>query len=177
MKYIISSLFVVLVAAVILVSTQAVKANPSYFIFSNTNATTSVSYLTPGTGTTTEVFDTLQSGYAPSMDAILTYQFTASSTGAVLKFRLEYSQNGYDWFTSLNALTTSATTTVLSGSAAEYQVSIATTTDFGGSGTDSRIYQSLQVEVPTRYIRAKFYLAGAVNGSLWSQFIGQKQNR
>ena len=62
-----------------------VHASPLEIHQSNTTATTTVSYMTPGTGTTTYYYDSYGSGYADpnaADRANMLVQFTASSTSS-----------------------------------------------------------------------------------------------
>lgn len=158
---------------------NAAHANPSQFPapVSTAPATTTLAYMSPGNATTTLQLDSYSGGinYATNL-ATIAIQYTASSTAPTLKFRIEDSPDGVDWYPRSNALVSLATTTVLSGNSAEYQFTFATSTDFGGSGTASRLHQSLTTNVPMRYMRVKFYVpAAGGNGGLWATIIPQKE--
>ncbi len=81
-------------------------ANPSGFANATSTAvaTTTLKYMTPGTGTsTTPVYDayaqTFAGGSTSKADAAgLLVQFTASSSVSVLSANVEYSQDGIDWY-------------------------------------------------------------------------------
>lgn len=142
-------------------------------------ATTTVAYMTPGTATTTLTSDLyFSSSNTKASGALVAFQYTASSSAAALKARVEYSDDGIDWYPESVELNTVATTTLMTTTFREYSWSnFATTTDYGGSGTASRIHQSFSVETPTRYVRVKFYVpAGAGNGALWASLTPNKEN-
>lgn len=166
--------------------TKSVKANPSFFTEGKSaSASTTLSFLSPGNGTTTVTFNpTLDGNFAALNDGgtVLLGQFTSSSTAPTLKFRREISQDGIDWYPDSVVLASNATTTALAGNFGEYSISFATTTDNvnnpPGSGTNIRLHFSIAIASPTRYTRFVFYVpAGGVNGGLWAHFVGKKENR
>ena len=79
--------------SVYFISIQVVSANPSFFLrsVSSSVGTSTITYMTPGLATTTEVFDTGASGAGSVDSAVLAIQFTASSTASTLAWRYEYS--------------------------------------------------------------------------------------
>ncbi len=74
------------------VSSQYVKATPSFFAsVSTANATTTVNYLPIGNGTTTLVFDAFGQSIFQAMDtATLETAFSGSSTASVVNIALEW---------------------------------------------------------------------------------------
>lgn len=173
-------LFAVFVLLGLYTGTTQVKANPSQIAPTAQTATasTTVAYITAGNATTTLSYDAYGNGqYTKADRALLVFQYTASSTNPKLNARVEYSVDNIDWYPQSAALNTSATTTVLTGTFAEYQWNMATSTgDFAGSGNANRLHQSVAIEMPTRYVRVKFYSPiGGGNGALWAQIIPSKE--
>lgn len=160
-------------------------ANPLQFLptVQTDIATTTISYITPGTGTTTLVFDSFAGSQIKATDAAtLLLQYTASSTAPVLDTRFEFSQDGIDWYPDNNPNYTAAvpgSTASTSIATTPYKVTsftLSTTTDNGGSGTSGRVQASLNVPTPVRYTRAIFYApVGGGNGALWAQIVPKRQ--
>ena len=95
--------------------------------------------------------------------------------------RLEYSDDNIDWYPLAVPTTVVATTTPVTRFN-EYVFTLENSTsgisgDQLGSGTATRLHQAIKVEdIPTRYIRAKFYVpTGSVNGALWAQILPTKE--
>lgn len=183
------SLLPVLIIAILivgLVSVEVVKANSSRYISSavcttsGNLSTTSLRFITPGTGTTTlpcnlEYVAGIGGGVSAMDSAILAVQYTASTTAPTLRMRTEISTDGIDWYPHKGfILNSNATTTEISGTHAEYSWSVSTTTgDFAGSGTATRVHTSIPLTIPARWVRVKFYAPiGTTNGALWAQIIG-----
>ncbi len=161
---------------------SVVHANVPFFLRTlSATATSTLSYMAPGTGTTTLTFDAGVNQANGADMATLLIQYTASSTAPTLRFRQEFSTDNVDWYTdglgSVPVLMSlNSTSTQLITPYHEYQVNFATTTDFGGSGTFARSLTSLQIPTPTRYTRIKFYVpASGGNGALWAEIVGKKQ--
>lgn len=159
------------------------RANPSFFtransaICGNYTATTSPSFMTAGTATTTYTFDT-GCGTANSTDsAVFAMQLTGSSTATVLTTVFEYSQDGVDWYS--DTLSQGATTTPGQAltTARTYTLTFASSTVGGAGGTgNGRVYRTVTVPTPTRYVRAIQSLAPAsTNGAVWGEFIAKRQ--
>lgn len=160
-------------------------ANPSFFMVGSQTATASstLAYMTPGTATTTlPALDT----YAPGTNtkangAFLAFQYTASGTAPVLNARVEYSNNNQDWypdgFTYVPEGPTYATTTIMTTPAHNYSWTLSTTTEAIGSGTATRVHQSLALtEIPARYVRVIFTVPqGGGNGGLWAVLVPFKE--
>ncbi len=174
----------VLVAIVAFAGIKTVDANPSFWVSVNTVATTSPTYMTPGTGTTTVTLDNLAKGGTYASDsASLNFQLTASTSidgiYPTVKFRLEGSQDGIDWYSQANYLNTTGTTTILTGTSGDYQVFFASSTsNISASATTTRVNQSIIVQTPMRYTRAVFYVPfnlNSANVSLWADIVSKKQ--
>lgn len=145
---------------------------------STADATTTIPFMTPGTGTTTTaVFDSFANGANayPDRAALLT-QFTASSTSSILGIRLEYSQDNIDWYS--DNLNSNATTSFANSitSASTFTWTFASTTPGAGAvGNTNRSSKVIFINVPTRYIRAVYTITGA-NGGVWGSIIPQRQS-
>jgi hypothetical protein len=174
-KYFIIPLVLTILIVVFALGTKTVSANLAYFLrVESATATSTLSYMTPGTATTTISID----GGASALDsALLTFQYTASGTAPVLKARVEYSSDKIDWYPQMTAIG-QATTTLIATPFLEYSFTLSTTTDNGGSGTSARVHGSLDIPTPTRYTRVKFYVpASGGNGALYTELTAKKQSQ
>lgn len=156
-----------LAAVLVLGGSSFVKANPLDIGTSNHTATTTVSYLTPGTATTTYTYDLWNGGSADQIAAdklALAVQFTASSTSSVLGWNYQFSEDGVDWYDD-NTLTATATAQAVStGQTSSWTAA--------SSGILRKIV-TLPYS-PTRYVRVNFSDTGAGAG-VWATFVSQKQ--
>jgi hypothetical protein len=169
----------IIIAVVLIGGATVVKANPSLFLQEYSDiagaSTSTLAYMTPGTGTTTLTYNNTINGLD---SASILIQYTATTTGSpVLKMRVEHSQDGVDWYSEAGILTSNASTTNLTGSFADYQFNIATSTSvIGPSGSVTRINQLVRINTPLKYNRAVFYVpAGGGNGGLWAQLVAKKE--
>lgn len=169
------------------------RANPSFFYRSTSAsvATTTLTYITPGLATTTEIYDT-GAGTAGSIDtAILAVQFTGSSSPlSILNIALEYSQGGdgldckttpdsCDWYADRFSAGATSTQTISLNTPTTYTITFASSSSQGGLGTASkRNLRILEVKTPARYVRAVFSVPpGSLNGAVWKEFIGKREAR
>lgn len=164
-------------------------ANPSFFAPQavSATATSTLTYIIPGTATTTIVYDaynlngTNQSSPSDSVAAdgvTLAVQLTASSTNTALAINLEYSQDNIDWYQS--ELSTQATTTPVQNVtiAQSYLWAFASTTPGMGAPAGTRQMKVISVQTPVRYVRAVFTIpVGSTNGAIWAAFIPKKQGK
>lgn len=182
------------VTAFVFLSVQEAEANPSNYVYAPTTATTSLTYMTPGTATTTKIFDTEANVSKNAADNVrLLVQFTASSTSSTLAWRYEYSQDlsckvnptAADWYmgdwTNLGtvASTTQASPSVLTSGPYENKWTFASTTPAAGAVTASvnRGLKIVEVPVYTKCVRVSFYLPiGSTNGAVWADFVARKEN-
>jgi len=191
-----------LIGLVLLVVGATVYANPKFFLSRTATAvaTTTVSYMTPGTSTTTLTYDTWSN---PDNSTIirnerlaqlsLGVQIHASSTvdnatSTRLQWHYEYSNDNVDWYPeSVFSHTNNATTTVDITDFHQYELLTSSSSVSGFSITDAfRDYRIVDVPVLTRYIRVIFSLkddsvgiAGLEpenNGAVWAEFIPLKEN-
>lgn len=167
-----------------LAAPKGAQANPSETpsFKGNTAASTTLAYMTPGTGTSTITYDS-NAGTKTKFDSVnLAYQLTATSTGVAVPtviLRLEDSRDGVDWYprnvVSLTATTSQATSDPYNSISLRVASS---TTAVGGSGTATRIHGSISVDSPMRYVRAIFYSpTGGGNYGLYAEMIPVKEKQ
>lgn len=143
------------------------------------SATTSVSYMTPGTATTTLSIDSWSTGSSNNFDDLVMFvQFTASSSPhSVLKWRYEYSRDNIDWYSESVTLSDNSTTTPVTRTFHEQQWVFASST--GATATDTRGMQVFKVPVLSRYTRAVFYLEGSpttnASGAVYAEIVPSKE--
>lgn len=174
-------------------------ANPSFFLRNQTaNATTTLSYLTPGAATsTTPTFDLGAGGGQGGDSAILALALTGSTTPSNATFAtttysvaIEYSQGGNgndcvatptscDWYADGMFPATTTTSVGISGTKV-HTITLGTETLNGiklASTTPTKVLY--EVPAPTRYVRAVISVvpgANATNGAVWAEFIAKRQN-
>lgn len=161
-------------------------ANPSYFaagVSTNNAATTTPAFMTPGTGTsTTPVYDsyalTVNGGVQTKTEfAGVLVNFCGSSTAAVLKVAVEYSQDNVDWYRNYVLSPNQIGTTTN-----PYVIGTPFTTNWtfasssvGGSGTLATCSTAaISVPTPFRYMRIVNSITGA-NGSVWASIVPTKE--
>lgn len=167
---------------------KTVQANPSRITApdscttSTNSSTTSISYLTPGTATTTVTCNLQRisalAGGTDSIDsAIFAMQFHASSTAlSELDWYFEYSQDGVDWYRANNFPTLGTTTTAVPQNFAWRQYSTSTVYSSNGFATSSLEKKFIPITTPTRWVRAVFTApTGSNNIGVWAQFIGKAE--
>lgn len=201
LEIILSALIVVAVMAIFGFFAVVAHANPSQLLQPKLTAaaSTTQTYITYGIGTTTLYYDTY--GYqnqTKADNATVFFQFNATSTvtSPSVNMRVEYAfdlNNGIncvnqptlcDWYPMSAATVANASTTYMTGRFADYDFVLATSSvDTGGNSTfvqdgTSTINQSLSLtNIPTRFIRVKFYSpAGGGKGAIWAAIQAVKQN-
>lgn len=144
-------------------------------------ATTSYTSMPAGTATTTATCDLTKIGYGTeSADgAVLYIELTASSTNTALLTRLEYSNDGVDWYadTLLEERSIATTSTIFNLSTAiTYPWTFASSTIGGGAPlpSNNRDRRVMSVPTPSRYVRAVFSTSGG-NGYVWATFGPKSQ--
>ncbi len=182
------STFLVAVALLIGVSNYHVaRANPlvSATPVKTASATTSLSFMTPGTGTTTLTYDTFAVGGAIISTTKATYaalltQFTATSTASAVNINIEYSDDGVDWYqdggTSYNYSTTSKPYDL--SQAASFRLNYASSTAGLGAipASSTPATRLVILNTPLRYLRAIYTIPiGASNGAVWAQIVPTKE--
>lgn len=199
MRFVIAT--VILIAAATL-GVGIVHANPSQFVTTVQTATASSSpvYMTPGTATSTVVYDTYQqsTGNFYTVNAIeLLTQLTASSTSSQINIAFEYS-NGYsngnaidctvlpagcDWYqdTATNVQGYATSTLPFSlNQIPQYQWRFASSTigQQAPGVLNNRDTRAVALKVPTRYVRVIYTCAiGGANCGVWGQFVPAKEVR
>lgn len=147
-------------------------------------ATSTLAYMTPGTGTTTLSYDTYTDGLSTADSMALLVRLTASSTNTTLKINQEFSQDGIDWYQSTQPMiiqnsTTTVNPIALSG-VPQYVWQFASSTINGVSITPASDTRIIPVKSPTRFTRFVFTVASSTltpgNGAIWAQILPVKQN-
>lgn len=195
MKKIIISIFSIgaVIAGVLYFGpTFTAVANPSQFLTASTaSATTTLSYLTPGTGTTTLVMDTQSDGVNPADSLSLLIQYNASSSignnnTKVINWNYAYSQDNVNYYDENEFTNINATTSQLTGTTKVYnwaQYATSTSFSFDGNSTSSMAFKMVTLPIPTRYVRVTFSVpvstpfASTTNAGIWAQFVAKKQYR
>ncbi len=184
---------IIVLLAIIAVTFGAVKvhANPSNLMAllttgTGADATSTSAWINAGIATTTVSYDTYQydtQGRTPD-SALLLINFTSTSTTGVkrLNIRREFSNNNIDWYPESLIVSSTATTSILSGSADEYQMSLASTsaaipgTDTYSTATSTYFRTVAMPFFPIRYQRFVIYVpVGGTGGNLWAAFQPRKQ--
>ncbi len=173
--------------SVFLAFAPVASANPSSFSSPayTATATSSLVYMTPGTATTTVTFDTYESNGTTQVNngntfvadgATLLLAVTASSTASVFVVNLEYSVDGIDWYQNNRATYAAGAIAIVTPNSFTY--TYASTTPGGGNvlPTSSRGAKAINLDTPTRYIRAFITMTGA-NGGVYATIIPRKQLR
>lgn len=169
-------------------------ANPFYVGLSaqTATATSTQTYMTPGTATTTPVYDSYEQYGTnqtnggnltlPSQVAVL-LNGVASSTATVLNLTCEFSNNyngitgNGDWYQNeiIGATTTSAGVQN-AGVPNSFSFTYASSTVGGAAvaSTTNRFTKVFGCPVPLRFVRAVVTMTGA-NGSVWAGIVPIKQ--
>lgn len=179
MKY---KLPIILIAIGLIAFATVSFAMPSFFPTnaSSAVATTTLNYFTPGTATTTIVYDVYSlagtnqtsSGNRYAADkATLLLQFTASSTSSVLVSTVEYSMDGIDWYQ--NNTETYAAGAIAVAIPNTYTWTFASTTS-NGLIQLTKNNKAITIATPTRFVRVVLSMTGA-NGAAWAAIQPMKQ--
>jgi hypothetical protein len=153
-------------------------------------ATTTLAYMTPGTATTSIVYDSniLARPNIAIDKAILLTQLNASSTLTVLNTNLEYSMGvsgvdctatptACDWYqdnTYEYGLSTS-TQPLYIATANSYRWAFASSSQGMLAPTRDRGLKAVTIPLWARYVRATYTLTGA-NGAVWGQIVPARQS-
>ena len=162
---------------------------------STASATTSPTFMTPGTATTTVYLDSFAGGSTQQYDAVsLLTQLFASSTATTLNMTVEYSDGvagvdctatptACDWYQDATIAMTNASTSqpyaISNNSLNTYSWTYASTTQGGAAGvaTSNRGLKAINIPVTTRYVRVFYTLAiGGTNGAVWGKLVPFKQS-
>lgn len=170
----------IVVAALVAMTIAAVPAhaNPSQFVRAQTApATTTLTYLTPGTATTTLAINGVSNTAFDS--AVVNFCLTASSTSSTINMGTEYSQDGQTWYA--DEITVRATTTPATLSATvpnTFSYTYASTTPGGAatSATSNTGCKTVPLLTPEKYARVFFTVpVGATNGAVWAEIVAKQQ--
>jgi len=161
-------------------------ANPTYVgpKVQTSSATTSPTYMTPGTATTTLIYDSqvpTTNVFTPNFAVLLT-RFAASSTASVLGIAFEYSNDGIDYYKdSLISPNSPGTTSPIFDLGPTNQMSwkFASSTLAGAavnavSGAIST--RAVIVPTPLRFTRVVYTLLGG-NAAIWAEIIPIKETQ
>ena len=145
-------------------------------------ATTSISYMTPGTGTSTATCNMANAGEGTEVFdfATLAIQFTGSSTASSINIDIEHSQDGIDWYKDTVRVIDASTTPSSFGldNTTSYSLAFSSSTVGGGAGTSDITTRVIDVPAVAKYVRAVFSIpAGSQNGAIWGNFVGKTQQK
>lgn len=169
-----------------IVGEHRAHANPSTFCDDHLGAaSTSVSYMTIGTGTTTlALSNCLGDGSLSLTDLVLNIQFNASNTSAVLGYGIEYSNDGIDWYgdNTDNRVSTSTVYASTLGKTALWTFASSSpggaTPPAFGTAASRRSNRTIWVPPYTRYVRVYFFVPNTSSANsigVWAQFIGKRE--
>lgn len=153
-------------------------------------ATSTQAYMTPGTATTTPIYDSYeQYGTNQVNSGNITIPNTvavvldgrASSTATTLNVACEFSDNyngttgNGDWYQNeIYPATTTGTQLITVPLSFGFTYASSTVGGAGLSGSNNRFQKLVTCPVPLRYVRAVITVTGA-NASIWSAIIPTKQ--
>lgn len=151
-----------LIGLVVLLGAQVAYAYPSSFeVYTSATATTTRTYMTPGTATTTYNL----AGGATEYDVDSNQLFillTSSSTASILNWSYQYSNNGNDWFGN-DYETVTSNFTVAHSSSTPVQTLAPT-----NSTASSTLKVVVLPAIAAVYKRVVFSVPiGAGNGAIW----------
>ncbi len=181
----ITTIIIALVAfALSMFMIQRAYANPSQFataVYCNgsttgTSATTSFSWITAGNGTSTCALRDTRDFSTKYDKALVVYQVQATATpqNSKLRYRVERSWDGIDWYSDSVASTTVDSTGVMP--ATEFSINLATTTAYSNNPSATRLNGSFVIETTAPLNRVLFYSAvGGPNLSVWGQVTPIKE--
>lgn len=163
------------------------SAAPSRFVAPNCKtaaATTTITWMTPGAGTTTLSSCFLGNDGADVASLIL--QVNASSTATRFVGAVEESMDGIDWYRISPSQTASTSSTIELGTKGSFAFNFASST-IGGvavstglagyNGTNNREDMVIDVPVRMKYVRAHVGIAGGTtNGGVWMQVLPKRED-
>lgn len=171
----------IVIAAIIVVAfafSYVAKANPVYFLQNpSASATSSLSFMTPGLGTTTTSYDLGAGGAQGADSSVALVCLSASTTATILNISVEYSYDNQTWFDNNLAATTTVAATI--GSIVTPNTlswAFASTSVGGGvvSALNNYGCKAFTVATPTRYVRLIQSVTGK-NGGVWSNVVAKRQ--
>jgi hypothetical protein len=151
-------------------------------------ATSSLAYMTPGTGTSTV---SCNIGADGARSAVLAIQVNASSTATTFAFAVEESMNNIDWYpltlnqvassTSPFSITLRGTATLTFASSTIGQTALdASGNQLGALGTNNRNHYILELPTHMRYVRTIASVstttgAAPLNGAVWMHILPRQE--
>ena len=175
---------IVIIALIVVVvatfHTQIVKASIAIFSPSNcysAAATSTLSYMTPGTATTTV---TCNLGLEGAREAVVIAELTASSSASTWSFGVEESMDGIDWFPVAPNQAASTTAPFLLTNKQTFSYSHQTTSLGGLISAPPSNRNHVSFSVPTRMKRLRVFSSmssstvitgDTPNGAIWLQIV------
>lgn len=158
-------------------------ANPSSLLpasygigtVTGSSATTSFSWVTPGTGTTTATATNCAQASFKCDKALVVYQITATNTpqNSKLDYRVEYSLDNTTWYSSTVA---SSSVTIAGVMAQEYAINVATSTAYQNQDSILRLTGAFAIDTWAPYNRVVFFSPiGGANFSLYAAIVPMKE--
>jgi ABC-type maltose transport system permease subunit len=174
-----------IIVLVVVAFASIAYANPFYNgpRAASATATTTVTYMTPGTATTTVVYDSYEKigtnqkvggdTTLPNFVAVAV-QGVSSSSISVLNIACEYSSDNLDWYQNdLFAATSSGVMPIAAPSTFSYTFA---STTLNGVAYGNKFAKIVQCPVPLQYVRAVVTNTGA-NLSQWTAIYPVKQRQ
>lgn len=144
------------------------KANPSDFsVTKSATATTTETFIASGATVIGTPYDSFNGDPNAADSSVLLVQFSASSTSSVLGIKVQYSQDGIDWYDDNLLESTNSTSTPA------YSMQVANSYTWTAAGT-ATAFKAITEPTPTRFTREVYTMAGA-NGSVWTSRIVKKE--
>ena len=178
-KYIIIAALGIALALPILTLAKGVFVNG----LATATATSTLQYMTPGTGTTTLTYNSFPNGQTTTDQFGVLVRFTASSTNSTLLINQEFSMDGIDWYQgNVTTLTNNNSTTTLPvniGQVPQLAWQFASSTAGLGAiaATNNSDTRFIELDNQTILTRLVFTMKlGGTNGAVWAQVVPIKQN-
>ena len=152
------------------------------------SASTSPCYMTPGTATTSIIFDSYQNTQGSNTarntfgtkSAALMFQLYGSSTASIINLAVERSQNGVDYYADSYAFVATSTGVfnLSNSNLNSYVLTFASSTLKGEAivGDETTMTRIIRIETPTRFTRVVFTSAsstilGPKNTAIWGEMV------
>jgi hypothetical protein len=179
-KYLITiGIVLALIAGIYL--TRPADANPpvSSTCAESGAATSSLSYMTPGTGTTTVTCLVQPTSSVGASEAYIAINRTASSTASDIKIDTEYSMDGNNWYSNNTSDLGTTTPQMALAPTQSFIMRFASSTLPGGgqvpvpNNRDARIFK---IATPTKYVRVVISVPiGSANSGVYASIITKKE--
>jgi hypothetical protein len=144
-------------------------------------STTSISYMTPGTATSTATCNMQRAGAGIEVfdKSVVIAQMTASSTSSVITGGVEQSYDGIDWYpVSLREIATSTASRFTILPSGLFSWTFASSTNGGGATLVNGDTNTIMFEVPTFLPFVRTWFAnqiGATRAGIWATIIGKTE--